>query len=84
MTQDKALERKGKASLEDIAIQAMGLQTDRGLLVSILPQSLHIPKNEWFVVSPRKIHNVEFAIRQSEIYPIGVWQRLAHFPPIKR
>ncbi len=37
-----------EASLEDICIQAMGLQTDRGLLVSILPVSLHIARQEWF------------------------------------
>lgn len=37
-----------EASLEDISIQIMGVQTDRGLFVSILPQSLHIPKQEWF------------------------------------
>lgn len=37
-----------EASLEDICIQAMGLQTDRGLLVNILPVSLHIARQEWF------------------------------------
>jgi hypothetical protein len=37
-----------EASLEDICIQIMGAQTDRGLLVSILPQSLHVPRQEWF------------------------------------
>ncbi len=37
-----------EASLEDICIQAMGLQTDRGLLVNILPISLHIARQEWF------------------------------------
>jgi len=37
-----------EASLEDIAIQIMGVQTDRGMLISILPESLHIPRQEWF------------------------------------
>lgn len=37
-----------EASLEDISIQAMGEQNDRGLAISIIPQSLHIAKNEWF------------------------------------
>lgn len=37
-----------EASLEDICIQAMGLQTDRGLYINILPQSLHVAKQEWF------------------------------------
>jgi hypothetical protein len=26
----------------------MGVQTDRGLLVSLMPQSLHVPRQEWF------------------------------------
>ena len=37
-----------EASLEDIAIQAMGLQTDRGLLINIMLESLHIARQEWF------------------------------------
>lgn len=37
-----------EAALEDISIQAMGFQTDRGLNISILPMSLHIAKQEWF------------------------------------
>jgi len=32
-----------ESSLEDICIQAMGLQTDRALFISILPQSLIVP-----------------------------------------
>lgn len=37
-----------EAALEDITIQAMGLQTDRGLFINIQPQSLHIPRQEWY------------------------------------
>lgn len=37
-----------ESSLEDIGIQAMGLQTDRGLFISIIPQSLIIAKQEWY------------------------------------
>lgn len=37
-----------EASLEDIVILSMGLQTDRNLFVSIMPQSLHIARQEWF------------------------------------
>src|ERR1700683_169749 len=37
-----------EASLEDICIQAMGLQTDRNLYVSIMPQSLHVARQQWF------------------------------------
>lgn len=35
-------------SLEDLCIQIMGAQTDRGLLISIMPQSLHVSRQEWF------------------------------------
>lgn len=37
-----------EASLEDMCVQIMGVQTDRGLLVSIMPTSLHISRQEWF------------------------------------
>jgi hypothetical protein len=37
-----------EASLEDMCILAMGLPTDRGLLVQIMPMSLHIPRQQWF------------------------------------
>lgn len=37
-----------EAALEDISIQIMGVQTDRGLNVNVMPQSLHIAKQEWF------------------------------------
>jgi hypothetical protein len=37
-----------EAALEDMCIQIMGTQSDRGLLISIMPESLHIPRQEWF------------------------------------
>ena len=37
-----------EVALEDLCIQIMGTETDRGLLLSIMPQSLHIPRQEWF------------------------------------
>ena len=37
-----------ESSLEDICIQIMGAQNDRGLLINIMPESLHIPRQEWF------------------------------------
>lgn len=37
-----------EASLEDAMIAIMGLQNDRGLLISIMPQTLHIARNEVF------------------------------------
>lgn len=37
-----------EAALEDICIQIMGAQNDRGNLISIMPRSLHIARQEWF------------------------------------
>lgn len=37
-----------ETSLEDMCIQIMGTQTDRGLLINVMPQSLHIARQEWF------------------------------------
>lgn len=37
-----------EAALEDLCIQIMGTETDRGLLISLMPESLHIPRQEWF------------------------------------
>ena len=37
-----------EAALEDALIAIMGLQNDRGLLISIMPQTLHIARNEVF------------------------------------
>ena len=37
-----------EASLEDLCIQIMGFQDDRGNLISIMQQSLHVARSEWF------------------------------------
>jgi hypothetical protein len=37
-----------EAALEDLTIQIMGTQNDAGLLINIMPKSLHIARNEWY------------------------------------
>jgi hypothetical protein len=37
-----------EAAFEDIVIQIMGAQTDRGLYFSLQPESLHVSRQEWF------------------------------------
>ena len=37
-----------EAALEDMSVQVMNVQNDRGLQVSIMPQSLHVAPAEWF------------------------------------
>jgi hypothetical protein len=69
-----------EASLEDMCIQIMGVQTDRGLLVSILPQSLHIARQEWFnanrilksVLQPDSGNNNINVLKATNAFPKGV------------
>ena len=37
-----------EAALEDLSIQIMGTTTDRGLLINVMPMSLHVPRQEWY------------------------------------
>lgn len=37
-----------EAALEDLTIQIMGTQNDTGLLINIMPRSLHIARQEWY------------------------------------
>jgi len=37
-----------ESSLEDICIQIMGAQNDTGQLINLMPQSLHVSRQEWF------------------------------------
>jgi hypothetical protein len=37
-----------ESALEDLTIQIMGAQNDTGLLINIMPESLHISRNEWY------------------------------------
>ena len=37
-----------EAALEDITIQIMGTQNDAGLLINVMPESLHISRQEWY------------------------------------
>lgn len=74
-----------EASLEDICIQAMGLQTDRNLFVSILPRSLHIARQEWFnanrilksVLQPGTGNNDINVLKATNAFPEGI--KLNHY-----
>jgi hypothetical protein len=74
-----------EASLEDICIQAMGLQTDRNLFISILPRSLHIARQEWFnanrilksVLQPGTGNNDINVIKATNAFPEGI--KLNHY-----
>ena len=74
-----------EAALEDICIQIMGVQTDRGLLVSVMPTSLHIPRQEWFnanrilqsVLQPDSASNNINVLKATNAFPGGV--KLNHY-----
>jgi hypothetical protein len=69
-----------EASLEDICIQAMGLQTDRNLYVSIMPQSLHVARQQWFnanrilksVLSSDNANNALNVLKATNAFPGGI------------
>lgn len=69
-----------EAALEDIGIQAMGLQTDRGLLVNIMPMSLHIARQQWYnanrilksVLSSDNSGNALNVLKATNAFPKGI------------
>lgn len=74
-----------EASLEDMVILTMGAQTDRGLLISVMPQSLHIARQEWFnanrilksVLSPDNANNAINVLKATNAFPGGI--KLNHY-----
>jgi hypothetical protein len=74
-----------EASLEDICIQIMGVQTDRGLLVQIMPRSLIIPRQEWFnanrilksVLQSDSANNNLNVLKATNAFPEGI--KLNHY-----
>ena len=69
-----------EVALEDLCIQIMGFQTDRGLLISIMPQSLHIPRQEWFnanrilksVLQSDTVSNNINVLKATNAFPKGI------------
>lgn len=69
-----------EGSLEDMAILCMGFQNDRGLKISIIPQSLHISINEWFnanrilksVLQSGSGNNDINVLKATNAYPKGI------------
>jgi hypothetical protein len=74
-----------EASLEDMCILAMGLPNDRGLLVSIMPVSLHIARQEYFnanrilksVGQSGTANNDPNVLRSTNAFPGGI--KLNHY-----
>ncbi len=74
-----------EAALEDICIQMMGATNDRGLPISIMPQTLHIPRGEVFnaarilksIQQSGTANNDINALRAANAFPGGV--KLNHY-----
>lgn len=74
-----------EASLEDLTIQIMGAQTARGLLVNIMPESLHIGRQEWYnanrilksVLQSSSASNNVNVLKATNAFPKGI--KLNHY-----
>jgi hypothetical protein len=74
-----------EAALEDICIQIMGYQTDRGLLVNFMPTSLHVPRQEWYnaqrilksILQSDTSNNAINALQATNAFPKGI--KLNHY-----
>jgi len=74
-----------EAALEDACVQIMGYQNDRGLQISIMPESLHIARQEWFnanrilksVLQPDTANNNINVLKATNAFPKGI--KLNHY-----
>ncbi len=74
-----------EAALEDMCIQIMGTQSDRGLLISLMQESLHIPRQEWFnanrilksVLQSDTANNNINVLKATNAFPKGI--KMNHF-----
>jgi hypothetical protein len=69
-----------EAALEDLTIQIMGTTNDSGLLINIMPESLHIARQEWYnanrilqsVLQPGTANNNINVLKATNAFPKGI------------
>lgn len=69
-----------EAALEDLCIQIMGAQNDTGQLINVMPESLHISRQEWFnanrilqsVLQSDSANNNINVLKATNAFPKGV------------
>ena len=69
-----------EAALEDLTTQIMGTQNDRGLLVNIMPRSLHVSRQDWYeanrimqsVLQPNTASNNINVLKAQNVFPEGI------------
>lgn len=74
-----------EACLEDMVIQIMGATNDRGLKINLMPQSVHVPRQEWFetnrilksVLQSNTANNDPNVLRTLNVFPKGI--KLNHY-----
>ena len=74
-----------EAALEDLNIQIMGASSDRGLTINIMPQSLHVARQEWYnanriyksVLQSGTANNDLNVLNATNAYPKGI--KLNHY-----
>lgn len=74
-----------ESALEDACVQIMGYQNDRGLQINIMPESLHIARQEWFnanrilksVLQPETANNNINVLKATNAFPKGI--KLNHY-----
>lgn len=70
-----------EASLEDAHIAVMGFQDDRGLLINVMPRSLHVARQEWYnanrilksVYTPGSANNDINVLKATNALPEGIF-----------
>lgn len=74
-----------EVALEDMSIQIMNARQDRGLLISVMPQTLHIAPNEWYnanrilksVLQNNTNTNAINVLKATNAYPGGI--KMCHY-----
>jgi hypothetical protein len=69
-----------ESALEDACVQIMGYQNDRGNPINIMPESLHISRQEWFnanrilksVLQPNTANNNLNVLKATNAFPKGI------------
>ncbi len=69
-----------ESSIEDLSIQIMGAQNDTGNLINIMPESLHISRNEWYnanrvlqsVLQSNTANNNINVLKATNAFPKGI------------
>jgi len=69
-----------EAALEDLTIQIMGATNDTGLLINIMPRSLHISRQEWYnanrilksVLQSNTANNNINVLKATNAFPEGI------------